>query len=188
MKNDSRHTNQASPDTLYARLFAHLYNPIMHGPEQGYLLEKRRKLLQRAKGKVLEVGAGTGINLPLYPQEAEVLAIEPSAAMLNYASKAGPFEASIRLMQAGIGDAEVAQARPAGGYDFIVTTLVLCTIPDLEAAIRLMSSWLKPGGQLLVMEHIHDERPSARWLQNAIDGGHEQPEALQRLLLQWQAV
>ncbi|MCB0555447.1 MAG: class I SAM-dependent methyltransferase [Phaeodactylibacter sp.] len=170
MKNKNQ-SNTASPDTLYSRLFARLYNPVMQGTEANHLLEKRATLLSRTRGKVLEVGIGTGVNFPLYPAEAEVLGIEPSAAMMAYARKRiqeQQGKAKITLMQAGIGDAQVAAAAPATGYDFIVTTLVLCTIPNLEATIRQFKDWLKPGGQLLVLEHIRDERQPHRWLQRSI--------------------
>lgn len=163
----------AKGETRYARLFARLYNPIMAAAETAFLQEKRQELLSRAQGQVLEVGAGTGANLPFYPKDAEVLAIEPSAAMLGYArhliQQEGLVKARVQLLQAGIEDESVAQAVPPGGYDYIVATLVLCTVPQAEVAIALLRQWLKPGGKLLVLEHIQAERQPYRWLQHAIN-------------------
>lgn len=160
-------------ERLYARLFARVYDPVMAGAEAAFLQEKRQELLRHARGQVLEVGAGTGANLPLYPADAQVLAIEPSAAMLGYAQRLleqeGGVKAQVQLLQAGIEDEAVAQAVPPGGYDCIVVTLVLCTIPHAEGAIGLLRQWLRPGGRLLVLEHIQAERQPWRWLQQAIN-------------------
>lgn len=165
------HKRQFNHDSLYARLFARIYNPVMRSTELAHLLKKRKALLSEVRGKVLEIGVGTGANLPLYPAEAELLAIEPSSSMLKYARKlleSGSVRAKVQLMQAGIEDAQVAEAAPDEGYDFIVSTLVLCTVPNQEAAIRQIRAWLKPEGRLLVLEHIQDGRQPHRWIQRAI--------------------
>lgn len=159
------------PHSLYARLVARFYDPVMRGMEERFLREKRRQLLTGTSGRILEVGAGTGANFELYPPGAEVLAIEPSGAMMRHARKklnklkSG---ARIELLEAGVEERRVAEAVPAGGFDFIVCTLVLCTVPDLKGAIRRFRQWLRPGGQLLVIEHIHDNRQPNRWLQSAV--------------------
>lgn len=158
------------PESLYSRLFARLYDPVMIGMEHDFLEDKRRELLRGAGGKILEVGAGTGANFHLYPPEAEVLAIEPSASMLKYARgklERGLTEARIELLEAGMGDGIVRESVPEGGFDQIVCTLVLCTVPRLRESIQLLRQWLKPGGKLLAIEHIQDKRQPQRWLQQA---------------------
>lgn len=162
--------NTKQPDTLYTRLFAKLYNPVMEKLEARLLMDMRRSLLAQARGKVLEVGAGTGVNFPLYDASAQVLAIEPAQAMAQQAAALlqelkAPH---IQLLEAGVGDAEVSAQLGEDTLDTIVSTLVLCTIPDLEQALQHFRKWLRPGGQLLVLEHIHDDRQPQRWIQSAV--------------------
>jgi SAM-dependent methyltransferase len=163
-------SNAKQPDTLYTRLFAKLYNPVMEKLEARLLMDMRRALLTQAHGRVLEVGAGTGVNFPLYDASAQVLAIEPAQAMAKQAAALlqelkAPH---IQLLEAGVGDAEVSAQLGEDMLDTIVSTLVLCTIPDLEQALQHFRKWLRPGGQLLVLEHIHDDRQPQRWIQSAV--------------------
>ena len=143
--------------SLYNRLIARFYDPFMEEIEKKVLFPKRQNLLKDLQGNILEVGAGTGVNFPFYSKEASVLALEPSGAMLSYASqrmKRSNVQAEIYLLQAGIGYKGVENSFPRGGFDAIVCTLVLCSVPNLEQAIADLRSWLKPGGQLVVLEHI----------------------------------
>lgn len=165
--------NQSKPDTWYARLFARVYNPVMSSIEKKILFPRRKQLLSELSGTVLEVGAGTGINFPLYPSHTKVIACEPSAAMLQYAAnkiKTDSLE-NIDLIHAGVGDEALLLAIPEGGVDAIVCTLVLCTIPDPKAALTDLQKWLKPGGRLIVLEHIKARGfigRSLQWLFNPI--------------------
>ena len=157
------------PESFYARLFAKAYDPVMHQLEERLLFSRRQALIGQVSGKVLEVGAGTGINFPLYPSGSEVLAIEPSAAMLQRAARRLEDQGTageIELLQAGINDEALYKRIAPHSLDFIVCTLVLCTIPDLEAALERFQEWLRPSGRLLVLEHIHDYRQPQRWLQH----------------------
>lgn len=165
-----KHANAKQPDSWYSRLFAKLYNPVMTRVEERLLMHMRQSLLRKARGRVLEVGAGTGVNFSLYPKGTAILAIEPSQAMASRARQAlqQVQTPDIRLLEAGVGDAAVDDQLKAKGVDTIVATLVLCTIPDLEQALRDFQRWLRPGGQLLVLEHIHDDRQPQRWLQSAL--------------------
>ncbi|MEQ8703592.1 MAG: class I SAM-dependent methyltransferase [Phaeodactylibacter sp.] len=162
--------NAKQPDTLYTRLFAKLYDPVMEKLEARLLMDMRRSLLAHARGRVLEVGAGTGVNFPLYNKEAKVLAIEPAQAMAKQAESVlqGLGAPHIQLLEAGVGDAAVAAQLGEDTLDAVVSTLVLCTIPDLEQALQSFRQWLRPGGQLLVLEHIHDDRQPQRWIQSAV--------------------
>lgn len=141
--------------SLYQRLFARFYDPFMAKFEEQVLLPKRARLLGDLRGQVLEVGAGTGVNFQFYGSETEVLAVEPSTAMLAVAQgKQRNARAKIQLLPAGIGDPVVLENIPPGGFEAIVCTLVLCTAPAPEQVIDSLYQWLKPGGRLVVLEHI----------------------------------
>jgi len=160
--------NPRDSESLYARLIARIYDPVMQRLEERLLLAHRQELLARVRGQVLEVGVGTGINLPLYSERAQVLGIEPSAAMLSRARsrmEQTPITAEVELLEAGIEEEVLDERLAPGSLDYIVCTLVLCTIPELEKALQRFQAWLRPGGQLLAMEHIHDSRQPQRWLQ-----------------------
>ncbi|MFN7118307.1 MAG: class I SAM-dependent methyltransferase [Saprospiraceae bacterium] len=151
--------NHSQSTTWYNRLFARFYDPFMRRFEQDFLLEKRRHLLQSIQGTILEIGCGTGINFTLYPAGTQVIACDPSAPMLGYAyerleQEKANIKAAIELVHAGMGDAALESYVPEGGFDAIVCTLVLCTVPDQRAAIETIKKWLKPGGNLYVLEHI----------------------------------
>ena len=165
--------NRKQPATSpYARFFSKLYDPVMRSFEEKVLLRKRRELLHGLQGHVLEVGAGTGANFALYSPGAQVIACEPSLPMLALAHRKleeKPPRASIVLVHAGIGDAELEEHIPAEGLDAAVFTLVLCTIPHPEDAVLQVKKWLKPNGRLIVLEHIGAEKPLGRLLQRAIE-------------------
>ncbi len=162
--------NQKKDTTLYARLFSRLYDPVMRSFEEKVLLQKRRELLSHLHGHVLEIGAGTGVNFPLYPPDVHVIACEPSVPMLSRAhQKLDHTQAHIELVHAGIGDEELEAHIPDGGLDAAVFTLVLCTIPHPEEAVLQVKKWLKPGGKIVVLEHIAAEHRIGRAVQQAIE-------------------
>lgn len=169
----SHYDNRAVPDGWYDRLIAWLYDPFTNYFERGFMGRRRRELLAGLQGDVLEVGSGTGANFDHYPPGVSVLAIEPSAAMLQRAAEKrdalAARHADICLLHAGIGDPEVAVYVPEKGFDAIVLTLVLCTIPDPQAAIATLREWLRPGGRLYVLEHIINESQPGRALQQCAD-------------------
>ena len=137
----------------YQKLLAAFYDPFMQSLEK-VLTGHRRELLQKTSGRVLEVGAGTGVNFSLYPKDVEVFAIEPSAPMYKRAVKAAADHPNIHLFNIGI---EAVKNHPdlPEKFDFVTSMLVLCTIPDPQQAATIYREVLKPGGQLLVLEHIH---------------------------------
>lgn len=163
-------TNQAPRHTSwYASIFARLYDPFMEKMEEKILRPRRRALLEPLSGNVLEVGAGTGINLPLYASRARVLAIEPSVPMLRKAQERlqdAPIQAEVRLLHAGVGD---NFPLPEKGFDAVVCTLVLCTIPRPDEALQRIKSMLTPGGKLVILEHIAARHTSNRFLQKLIN-------------------
>jgi SAM-dependent methyltransferase len=145
-----------------ARSSAFLYGPILWWGERAGNADRRRKLLATAHGRVLEVGAGTGLNLPLYPEGLDRLVLtEPERNMARRLER--------RLARLGR-SAEVVRA-PAealpfddGAFDTVVSTLVLCTVEDPAASLAEVARVLRSGGSLLFLEHTRSEEPRlARW-------------------------
>ncbi|WP_442600204.1 class I SAM-dependent methyltransferase [Neobacillus sp. D3-1R] len=145
------------------RTFANWYDLIMNPLEKNKFLEIRKKLLSKAKGKVLEIGAGTGINFPLYKQADSVIAIEPNPYMIKQSSaKMKLATIPIEVIQTG------AEHLPFQDHHFdsIVATLVFCTIPDGEKAIKEIQRVCKPGGNILLFEHVIMENHLLASMQN----------------------
>ena len=124
----------------------------------------REWLGERARGRVLEVAIGTGLNLPHYPADAAITGIELSPAMLAIArQRAAGLGRDVDLRE---GDAEHLPFDDAS-FDTVACTLSLCTIPSPEAAIAEMRRVLCPGGHLLLLDHIGSTWPpvyAAQWL------------------------
>ena len=150
-------------NALWGRIFAALYDPFLWWGERRGLARRRRELLAQARGRVLEVGAGTGLNLPYYGVDVtELVLADPEPPMvarlerrLRECGRPG------RVVKAG------AEALPFedGSFDAVVSTLVLCTVDDPSAALREIRRVLAAGGWLLFLEHVRAEEGSrlARW-------------------------
>ena len=115
------------------------------------LLRYRERVAAAAQGRVLEIGIGSGLNLPFYsPAVSEVLGLEPSARLIAMAQRAADESAQrVRLVE---GSAE-AIPLDAQSVDSVVTTWTLCSIPNAGAALAEMRRVLRPGGRLLFVEH-----------------------------------
>jgi ubiquinone/menaquinone biosynthesis C-methylase UbiE len=129
---------------------------------QEQLLPYRQQVVGAAEGRVLEIGVGSGLNLPLYRGlVSSVIGLEPSPELLSMArSRASAATVPVSLLDAS------AEAIPldAGSIDTVVTTWTLCTIPDASRALAEMRRVLKPGGALLFVEHGRAPEPRvARW-------------------------
>ncbi|HEY8502473.1 MAG TPA: class I SAM-dependent methyltransferase, partial [Solirubrobacterales bacterium] len=150
-------------DATWGRMFSAMYDRAFEATEEAGLREMRRELLAAARGRVLELGAGTGLNLELYPETVEALTLtEPDPHMSKQLHK--------RLAESSRADAEAVEAPaeklpfPDDSFDTAVVTLVLCTVPDPTAALAEIKRVLKPGGQLLFLEHVRSGTPGlARW-------------------------
>lgn len=128
----------------------------------GELVPYRERTISAAEGRVLEVGIGSGLNLPFYgPQVREILGIDPSPQLLAMARQAGDrSSAPLTLLETS---AETIPLDDAS-IDTVVTTWSLCTIPDAGRALGEMRRVLKPGGQLLFVEHgLAPDRSVRRW-------------------------
>lgn len=148
-------------DATWGRVFSAIYDPLLKGTEEAGLRERRREVLSAARGRTIDIGAGTGANLGLFPAAAEVVMAEPDPHMIKrLRRKLAESSAEVELVEAG------AEALPFedSSFDTAVFTLVLCTVPDPQAALAEAARVLKPGGQLLFVEHVRAEDPGvARW-------------------------
>lgn len=141
---------------IYKKLFAAVYDPIMVHMEKG-IGPRREALLAPLSGKILDVGCGTGVNFQYFRKDTEVIGIEPSAPMLAYAKKKLDQFPHIKVFNLGVNDPKVEEIIAPNSLDFVISTLVLCTIPNPKQAIQNYKKWLKPTGKLIVLEHIKSE-------------------------------
>lgn len=146
----------------WGRLFAAAYDRGLKATEEAGLRRMREELLAGAVGRTIEIGAGTGVNLGLYPDAVtELTLVEPDPHMARRLRD--HLQGSQR--QATISSAPAEDLPFADdSFDTAVATLVLCTVPDPEAAIAELERVLRPGGQLLFIEHVRSRHPDlARW-------------------------
>ncbi|MEU0350901.1 class I SAM-dependent methyltransferase [Streptomyces sp. NPDC006237] len=128
--------------------------------------ESRSWVCSQADGDVLEVAVGTGLNLPLYPPGVRLTGIEWSPQMLAIARRrANELGRTADLREA---DAQ-ALPFPDAAFDTVVCTLSLCAIPDDQRAIAEMSRVLKPGGRLLLLDHVPSTLLPLRVVQRLIE-------------------
>ncbi len=155
----------------YDRLFAAAYDPVLAGPERAGLGRARDTLLAGVSGDVLEIGAGTGANLAHLPSAGltSLLLVEPSAPMRRRLARRVRERADVLP-----GDTRVVAGHAAalpvedGSVDTLVSTLVLCSVPDLAAAIAELRRVIAPDGRLLLLEHVAGHGRT-RTLQRAVD-------------------
>lgn len=115
------------------------------------MADRRRRLLAEASGRVLEVGGGTGANLSHYRAVDSVTVLEPSAAMRRrLLNRLGEAPVAVEVHEAGIESAPF----PDASFDTVVSTLTLCSVPDLDAGLAQIKRVLAPGGHLLFLEHV----------------------------------
>ncbi|MGZ3423412.1 MAG: class I SAM-dependent methyltransferase [Polyangiales bacterium] len=134
--------------------FAPFYDKFMRRSEEAGMQAWRHELLEGVRGEVLDVGAGTGANLPHFdPRTTRVIAAEPDPLMAR----------RLRTKSRGLAHVEVVDA-PAEempfadrAFDVVVATLVLCTVRDLDRSLREIRRVLRPGGKLVFLEHVADD-------------------------------
>lgn len=148
-------------DATWGRVFSAIYDPLLKGTEEAGLRERRREVLSAAQGRTIDIGAGTGANLGLFPAEAEVVMAEPDPHMAKrLRHKLAESGSEVELVEAGAEELPFEDS----SFDTAVFTLVLCTVPEPQAALAEATRVLKPGGQLLFVEHVRAEDPGvARW-------------------------
>jgi ubiquinone/menaquinone biosynthesis C-methylase UbiE len=158
------------PARLWSRAFAVIYDPSMLIGELSGMRRRRRDLLGSATGRTLEIGGGTGLNLAHYPTDLpELIVAEPEPAMRRRLEKrvAGADARRVRVLDA---PAERLPL-PDDSIDTVVSTLVLCTVDDPAAALSEIVRVLRPGGQLLFIEHVRSQSRALAWCQDRLAGG-----------------
>jgi len=138
-------------------MFAWGYDRFLAPAEDAGLADMRRELLAEASGRCLEIGAGTGLNLPHWPDSVDELVLtEPDPHMSAQLRK---------KTNASVVNAPAERLPFADdSFDTVGLTLVLCTVPDPVSALKEIDRVLKPGGRFLFLEHVRSEDPGvARW-------------------------
>lgn len=156
--------------SLRARIFARTYDRVLTPLEEAGLQAWRAELLADLSGTVVEVGAGTGANLPHYPAAVDRLVLtEPEPLMLRQLRDRMdrvPDGVDVTARRA------TASSLPLGGgeADAVVATLVLCTVADPDAVLAEARRVLRPGGRLVFLEHVAaDDRPERLRRQRMLD-------------------
>ena len=127
-----------------------MYERLMRQSEAACLDRWRAELLQDLRGDVLEIGAGTGATLNHYPQAVTRLVLcEPDPHMQRKLRKRSK-RPDVEISEASI----AALPLPTGAFDAVVSSLVLCSVPDQAAALAEIARVLKPGGRFVFLEHV----------------------------------
>jgi SAM-dependent methyltransferase len=146
-------------------LFATWYDLLNSGVE-GRVVPYRKRTAGNAWGDVLEIGGGTGANLPYYPEGANITFIEPDAYMVRKLRRnIVRHKRSAAIVQQGGESLPFADA----SFDTVVTTLVLCMVSDADAVVREARRVLRPGGAFLFYEHVVSPRRRGRWWQHRLN-------------------
>jgi len=147
---------------VFARAYA-----LLSRSEERFLADFRRELVADLSGRVVEIGAGNGLNFSHYPAEvAEVVAVEPEPYLRRQAERAaGQAPVPITVV------AGVAEELPfaVGSFDAAVVSLVLCSVADPRRALAEIRRVIKVGGELRFYEHVQAQEPRLRRLQRLLD-------------------
>ncbi|AHF80772.1 class I SAM-dependent methyltransferase [Thermococcus paralvinellae] len=135
--------------------FSKIYDSFESLMERRAFSKYRKKALRLAKGKVLEVGVGTGKNLPYYPKGVEVIGIDFSKGMLEKADRRRK-ELGLENVKLMLMDAQNLEFED-NTFDTVVSTFVFCTVPDPIKGLKEVYRVLKPGGKAIFLEHMKSE-------------------------------
>jgi ubiquinone/menaquinone biosynthesis C-methylase UbiE len=154
-------------DATWGRAFAAIYDRAIEGTEEAGLREMRRELLSGASGRTIDIGAGTGVNVELFPEGvSELVLAEPDPHMAKrLRQKLGESGRSAELVEAGAESLPFADS----SFDTAVFTLVLCTIPNPAAALAEAARVLRPGGKALFLEHVRSRNPRLAGWQDRLE-------------------
>jgi ubiquinone/menaquinone biosynthesis C-methylase UbiE len=127
----------------------------------------RERIIGAARGEVLEIGIGSGLNLPFYAAAAHVIGLDPSPRLLALAHRRAHQSARQPVVPVDLlrGSAEAIPLEDER-FDMVVTTWTLCSIPDALGALREMRRVLRPNGRLLFVEHGRAPDAGVRWWQD----------------------
>ena len=159
---DSRLTAQTK--TRYNRIAP--YYDVMEIISERTFSRWRRQLVTRAKGKVLEVGVGTGKNFPYYPKGADVTGLDIADKMLLHARlRADKLGFPVHLME---GDVQ-SLPFPENSFDTAVVTFVFCSVPDPVLGLKELRRVVRSGGEILLLEHVRIDRPVIGFIMDIIN-------------------
>lgn len=161
---ESRFVSTELTKTRYNRI-APLYDLIEAIPETAFK-PWRKKLLAKAKGRILEIGVGTGKNFPHYPAGAQVTGIDIADRMAAIARKKA-FKLGLSF---DIGEGDVQNLNFAdNSFDTAVATFVFCSVPDPVRGLRELRRVVKPDGLILLLEHVRIDRPIIGWVMDRLN-------------------
>ncbi len=152
---------------LRSTFFALTYDRQLAKVERAGLHDLRTGLIGQASGRVLEIGAGTGANLPLYSVEVESITLtEPERPMIRrLEERVREHAPSATILRAPAEDLPFDD----DSFDTVISTLVLCGVDDQPRALRQLRRVLKPGGRFLFMEHVRSEEPRLARMQDRLN-------------------
>ena len=157
----------STSETVHHPLFARVYARFSHAAESRGQADHRRRMLAGLRGRVVEVGAGNGLNFPQYPPEVEeVVAVEPEAHLRALAEEAAHAAAVSITVVDGTADRLPLED---GSCDGAVASLVLCSVPDQATALTEMRRVLRSGGELRFYEHVVSHQLRMARVQRAAD-------------------
>jgi len=149
-------------EATWGRVFAHVYDTAFVLAERRGFREVRKDVAGQSKGRIVELGAGTGLNLDHYPHNvSDLLLTEPDPRMAaKLRKRAGFLSLNTTVVEAPAEDLPFED----DSVDTVVSTLVLCTVQNPHRALAEVARVLRPGGSLLFAEHVRSESPrAARW-------------------------
>jgi ubiquinone/menaquinone biosynthesis C-methylase UbiE len=153
--------------SLRKRFFAATYDSMSRKSEDAGLRDMRHGLLAGVGGRVLEIGGGTGANLAHYNGEIESLFVtEPDPSMLKRLQRKAREQAPLaKILRAPAEDLPFEDDT----FDVVVSTLVLCGVDDQERSVRELRRVLRPGGQVLFLEHVRSDDPALARFQDRMN-------------------
>ena len=158
---------QAEHETVHHPIFARVYERFVAAREGEEIRERRERLLAGLSGRVLEIGAGTGVTFPLYPKTvSEVVALEPEPLLRRRAEEAAGSAPVPITVKAGL-----AQRIPESdqSFDAVVVSLVLCSVPEQAEALAEIGRVLRPDGELRFFEHVVSTNRAKAVVQRALE-------------------
>lgn len=146
-------------------MHAAIYDGVMRPVEKLFMRELRQRLVNTAYGRVLEVGVGTGANLPYYPNNVELIGIDPNESFLERARRrALALGRPVTLLAANAEELPFADR----SFDIVIATLVFCTVTDPPQALSEVHRVLKPNGQFKLIEHVRMPNPLGARVQDLV--------------------
>lgn len=141
---------------------SHVFDTMEIPMEHIWFSNWRRDILSGLSGRVLDLGIGTGKNIPYYPDICEVVGVDISDKMLSHAKRKAGDSNNVSLFQM---DAENLGFKD-NSFDYVITTFVLCSIPDPIHALKEMKRVCKPEGMVINLEHMKSENSVIAFMEN----------------------